>query len=303
MEKENTEKKQESVSIFESIKALIAKVDTAKVIKEDELKLVSNALTSKLNDRFEEGLVEGKKVADIETSENIPLLVKKLDEEFTKSLIESVDAVDVAYTKILTKLTERCEKVLKNPVVSEKLVGKLSSFIDAYITEAIGEKPVVAAEKSARLEKFYEDVRQAVFVNNEDIQSTIVKKTSEVEAEVKQLKESLNEALKAKVALNEQLNATKKGEFIDEKVESLAPIVEKRVREYFKDTSYAEVKESCDSVIKRIQEDVDTEAAGETKIAPKGKTLTESSTHDIDSTGDIMDTYAAQIKQAQRFRK
>jgi uncharacterized membrane protein YheB (UPF0754 family) len=303
METKENEKKQEPVSIFESIKALIAKVDTAKVIKEDELKLVSDALTGKLNERYEEGLVEGKKVADAETAEEIPKLLKKMDEDFTKTLIESVDGVDTAYTKILTKLTERCEKVIKNPIISEKLVTKLSSFIDAYITEAIGEQPVVEVEKAKQLKKFYEDVREAVLVNNEEIQESIAKKTSAVEAEVKQLKESLNEALKAKVTLNEQLNATKKSELIDSKVESLAPIIEKRVREFFKDTSYAEVKESVDSVIKRIQADADKEALTEAKPAPKGKTISESVTNETDSSGDIMDTYAARINQINRFSK
>ena len=206
--------------------------------------------------------------------------------------------MDTKYTKIIKSIYEKCAAVLNKPIVSEKLVKRISTFLDAFLAECIGEKEIVDADKLQRLEKFYNNVREDVLISNEEIQKTLSEKLASVDEETKKLKESLNEALMVRIKLTEELNAKKKDELLAIELKECTPEVAKRVRTLFEKSSYAEVKTGLSKAIVTVENEINVEHSEAKHAAPLSETIKEGQPAAVNGEvpQNIMDIYVNQIK-------
>jgi hypothetical protein len=292
---ENTEETADKT--LEALKALIAQVNKAAKLDETELQPLVDEFKKLVQEKFDAGKAAGKEEvkAEVETlkTENTKQL-KDIDGEYTKLFKESIDLLESKYTKILEKLATFAETKFKNPKTNMVLVEKISKFFDAYIDEAIGEKPIVESEKLARLQKFYDNIRESVQFSNEDLQKTIAEKSVEVDKELKTVKESLNTALKDRIVLVQENNKFKKEELLSKELSNKPKIIVEKVRTALKDADLKVVTESIKDTIKKVESEIDDEHAAESeKHKPSGERIVESATARTDgSAPDVMEAYA-----------
>lgn len=228
---------------------------------------------------------------------------KEFDLEATKLLKESVDLLETKYTKVLDKLCTLAEKKLRTGGANMVVVEKLSKFIDAYIDEAVGEQPVVDSEKLARLQKFYDNVRESVQFSNDELQTVIAKKTAEIESELKTIKESLNKEIAGKIELVQENNKFKKEEILSSKLAGKRHVIVEKVRSSLKDADLKTVTESINSVIDKVETELDLEHSTEADKTkkPSGEHIVESSTQVEPGVDNVMDVYAQQINRISQL--
>jgi len=287
---EDKENKNE-ISILESLKEMIKKIDKDKVITEAEINSLSQIIEQKLAKKFEDGVAAGISESKEKMAE--------FEKQCTETLLETIDKVDTVYTNILNSLYEKCKKVLGKPIVSEKLVNRISKFLDTFLEECIDEKDVLDKDKLQRLEKFYNNVRESVLISNDEIQRVISEKLASIDQETQKLKESLNEALKSRIQLTEELNSMKKKELLDSELKNCTPEVAKRVRAFFEITPFAEIKAKLDETIKLIENEINTEHSELKQKSTKSESILEMAPVSIDKKieqNDIMDFYVKQIQ-------
>jgi len=210
--------------------------------------------------------------------------------------------LETKYTKILENLTTFADKKLKSPKANMVVVERLSKFIDAYIDDAIGDKPIVEAEKMARLTKFYDMIREQVQFSNDEMQTTIAKKVSEVDKELKTVKEALNTEIAGKMTIVQENNKFKKEELLSNELAGKRKVIVEKIRTQFKDADLKLVTESIKTAIKTAEDDIDADHANEAEKVNKDKhvdgVIKESSTLDPEhSQRDVMDVYAEQLNQ------
>ena len=289
---------------LEALKNFLSEIQKAAdgKLTDEQLKLLENKFKEIISSNTEATIAEATKTLEAKITEATDAKLKEVDVEYTKLFKESIDLLESKYTTIINDLTETAKKTVNSPERNKKLAEKISKFLDTFLLEAIGEKPIVDTVKMQRLEKFYDNVRQSVFVSNEDLHEQVSKKVEAVDGDMKQIKESLDKVLAEKITLNEQLNSFKKEQLLSESLKGKTEIIAEKVRKEFKDASLQQVTEAIKDTIVKIESNIDTEHAIEADKAKTPNTrIVESSTADTSAGKDVMDLYAGIINRAAKM--
>jgi hypothetical protein len=286
---------------MEFIDELISKLE---VEINDEVK---TDLGAKISEILREMYNLGKSdITEVE-QELSPEELEELDGEYRDAVERVTTKMEKFYTSCLEKTKQKvakkiCDVKEKNKAGRKKLIESVNSFINSFVTEKIKPDAIIESEEVARLKAFYDSIRNAVFVHNDEIKKTITEKVSEIDSVVKVLKEKYTESIKDRIVLKEKLASFEKGELIREAIEDLEPKLARNVRRRLLTESVESIKKDTEKIIteeRKILDVEDSELINESNSNKRPKELiTESSTG---KTGDpaksVMDVYAEESRR------
>lgn len=197
-------------------------------------------------------------------SDSVTLRESEIKAEYDE-LSEKYCAKRIAEETEAVKSTLIEEYDLKLENLEQKVVARLTSFIDHLITEQISDEAIekiaiseVAAPIVDKIRKIYAEH----YISLDTEGSTQIKESVQ---SVKKLEKQLSEAIADKMNLQEKMDKTAGYLLISEKVGGLTESHKERVVKMFKDKKFDVISEQIDNFIGLIKESKQTTAKPEAK--------------------------------------
>lgn len=232
-------------------------IDAAKeIIKEHDEKIISEA-KAEIN---EEQLKTITEQTESQVKERAAKVLSDFDEYVLAECKNVIEKLSYLGIKKINSLNEQHAKEKENLISEQKdvITSKIDKYLDSIVKDHLPEKEILNEQRIARLETFYNNVRELSEVSNEDVQNVISKKVEEVESESKVLKEQLDAALKDKIELKKINQKYEKDSFISSKIKDLRPNVSKLVCESVSGLSLSDTKEKIDTIISAAESGIDS---------------------------------------------
>jgi hypothetical protein len=286
------------LNLFEQV---IEKLDTEKKLEasiRSEMIASAEAMISEYTDAV-------KSEAEVTLKESVEQSVKEKAAEVLAAFDEYVLAENTQLFERLSKAGVENVQALKEKFEAEKseliseqkkvLAEQLDAYLDATVAEYLPKGQVLNEARIARLETFYNNVRELSKVSNEELQETIATKVAEIDGEAKMLKEQLDAALKAKIDLKGKVDALEKEKFLAESTKDLRPKIAELVLESAAKLNLTETKSKFSTLVERAEGIIDQRRAArsdERKTAVREQVLNEHK-KPVEPV-NVIDAYASQ---------
>ena len=218
--------------------------ETLAILSEDSVDAIEQAFTTKLTLAVEAALSE----QDEEYSQKLEKLLEAIDRDATIKLKRVVSTIDTANVRKLKMVVGRYNKVLTEDAKKFKknLVGSMSSFIDAYIDDAIQAETLNEAVRNKTATNVLENLRDVLAVDsalmNESVKDALKDGKGRIDAlanEVKKLKRQnaivVEKAERAEAAL-----------ILEQKTAGMSPARKKHMMKTLGDKSVEFINENFD---------------------------------------------------------
>ena len=289
------------LNLFEQV---IDKLDTDKKLEAStRSEIISSAealIAEYANEVKAESQVTLKEQVEKEVKEKAAEVLAAFDEYVLNENTQLFERLSKASIENVKMLKEKFEAE-KAKLISEQkkiLAEQLDKYLDATVEEYLPKNQVLNEARIARLETFYNNVRELSKVSNEELQETIQTKVKEIDGEARVLKEQLDAALKAKIDLKTKVDSLEKEKFLVEKTKDLRPKIAEIVLESASKMNLAETKEKFSVLVERAEGIIDRRRAAKTderKHVVREQVLNESK-KPVEKV-DVIDAYASQYEK------
>jgi hypothetical protein len=277
---------EQKMKLKEKLKAL------ADVLTEDQLVSLEEQIKTMVSDevalRVEEKTTELDKEAELYCEQE----VEKRVAEIKETLIEQYD--------------EKLEE-LENTIVE-----KVDQFLEMEVTSQISDEMIEKVAMNETFKPIVEGIQKLFEEKYVALDSEGNKVLAETKAEVKELKDKLNEAYAEKLELSKLAESAAVKLKISEKTEDLTESQKQRVKVFFEDKSFDEVESKIDSFVEMIsetaEEDKDKTIIAEeknfsTEDGTIEKTIEEANVANVNESEEVEQKtpYHSTINTAQKF--
>lgn len=145
----------------------LLKTATNGILTEDVLKEIQTAFNNSVDEKVkihvEKALVE----QDGDYANKLKHLLEVVDRDHTKKLLKVVEAIDINHSAKLKRMVKKFNVEATSDAKNFKntIVNNVSTYLEAYLDEAIPAKKIQEAVKSKRAEIVLEQIRQILGVN------------------------------------------------------------------------------------------------------------------------------------------
>lgn len=309
-------------------KALVAIGLSEDSITDESLKPITDAVTTTLAAERQQILEEGFAKAKSEMSEKLEEANKQLvalkesqQQQITKTLdnaantlksfddvaVELFEAYHAKFQAMLTEHTQRLNAewqakydALNESALTTDAASTIQTFINENLVTVLPEQKVIDAVKVSRLEKFYENVREACLISDNEIQSAIAAKLEMIDEKFNKLHENYNAVLAEKVDLQKKLDVKERREIVTEALKNIPTQNRRMFLESARKQDTAWLKENVDSLInehskfQEVERNVLVEKIAQDSI-PLGASEQQILSENFSQSNDIMSFYAAAV--------
>ena len=201
--------------------AELLKTQTEGILSEESLKEIetvfNNSVEEKAKLHVEKALLE----QDADYAAKLKNLLEVVDKDHTKKLLKVVEAIDNNHSHKLQLLVAKFNKELNNNAkgFKDSIVNNISTYLEAYLDEAIPAEKLTEAVKSKRAEVVLEQIREMLGIDmavaQKSIKSAIVdgkrqideanRRLEAAQKELKQIKEEYSKS-SSELVLEKKLN-------------------------------------------------------------------------------------------------
>lgn len=211
--------------------AELLKKQTEGILSDESLKEIENVFNKSVEEKAKLHVEKALMEQDADYAGKLKNLLEVVDKDHTNKLLKVVEAIDNNHSHKLQLLVAKFNKELNNNAKSFKdsIVNNISTYLEAYLDEAIPSEKLNEAIKAKRAEVVLEQIREMLGVDmavaQKSIKSAIVdgkrqideanQRLEAAQKELKQIKEEYSKSA-SELVLEKKLNAVsgKKKEYL-----------------------------------------------------------------------------------------
>ncbi len=245
---------------------------------------------------------------DDKHSDAVKKLVEAIDADVTGKTKKLVEAIDKDHTAKMRKVAEHYEGKL----VNEKLAKSVSNYLDEYVKDVMPEKIVVNEAKLGRLEKFYEQLRELVMINDEKFQSEIKEAVLDAKGIIESKDKEIDKLMMEKAELKAKMSIKEAKTTLESKVKDLSPKMKLYLESFFKDADVKTIEGKFDEAVKaykdeegkarqKLVESASEKAKVQSPVIQEGEVKPQGQTAVVTEAKDpMLDIYAKSVAKTLR---
>jgi hypothetical protein len=240
--------------------AELLKSQTEGILSEDSLKEIENVFNKSVEEKAKLHIEKALIDQDADYAAKLKNLLEVVDKDHTNKLLKVVEAIDSNHSHKLQLLVAKFNKELNSNAkgFKDSMINNVSTYLEAYLDEAIPAEKLTEAIKSKRAQVVLEQIKEMLGVDtavaSKSIKSAIVdgkrqideanQRLEAAQKELKQIKEEYTKS-KSELVLEKKLNtvsgkkkdylkkvlAGKSAEFISENFDYASNLFEKSTSE------------------------------------------------------------------------
>jgi len=303
----------------------ILKEATKDLLSEETLKVISEAIDSKAqekvqlaveaalvkqDDEYASKLQSVLEAIDADHTEKLDKIVSRIDEVHAAKFKKALDLLDESHSSKLEQIVKLYEKALTEDakVFKESLVDQMSNYIEMYLDKAIPAEQIKEATENTRSRKILAEVKRLIGVSdmfvNENIQEALLDGKSQIDG----AKAKIAELEKQNKLITEKAENLEKTLFLEKKLENFPPAKKDYMIRVLSEKTMTSIKENFNYVSemyeKKEMEDMETlkesaspKTKGVDRVAPKEVINESKSFNSADDVGDkyVAETYVSEF--------
>lgn len=289
----------------------LLKQATNDILTEDTLNQIEQAFNVAVQDKVkihvEKALVE----QDNDYANKLKHLISVIDQDHTKKLLKVVEAIDENHSKKLVQIVEKYNKELNTDAkkFKDSVVNNISTYLEAYLDEAIPVKKINEAVESKRSALVLEQIKEMLGIDSavakKAVRSAIIDGKHQIDEAYKKLEVAQKEAnllkeeysrVKSELVLEKKLTNVK-----GKKKEYLGRVLKGKTAEFITENfDYASnlFDKSESERLRTIKEEATNTTTSTSVDRPVFiEEQTQSNTDDNFEMGAYMNPYLAELKK------
>ena len=218
------------------------------ILSEESLTAIENAFNERLQLHIEKALIEQDELY----AEKLETLLGAINKDQSEKLVKVVEAIDSNNAKKLLNIVKKYESEMGGSAGQFKtqLVENLSSYLDAYIDEAIPAEAINEAVRNKQAITVLEGLRKTLAVDSALMKESIKDAVIEGKQQIEEATEKAQAVLKENAALKNELSNLKKQALIESKTSGMPATKKEYMKKILNDKELTFVKENFDYVSK-----------------------------------------------------
>lgn len=202
--------------------------DGSPAINEETAKVISEAFDGAVQEKtkVQVSLEVESATAKLDKDHTIKLktLLEKIDDDHTKKLQLVVSTITENHTNKLKTLVERYRKTINEKAgeFSEKLIGKISNYMDLYLEKAIPATQLEEAVANTHATKQLNQIRKFIGLDPAQLNESVKHTITQGRKQIDDLKAQLNEAYKENLVLSETHKKAKSSVILEQKTKGMS---------------------------------------------------------------------------------
>lgn len=244
---------------FEDILKSINNDILTEEVKSDIVKVFNEAVESSVSKLVEERstiLIENelKKMDDDHTAK-MKTLVEAIDEDHSKKFQEAIQLIDQDHCTKFEKIVEKYEKELKEGAITvrNELGKKISTFLDAYLTESIPVQDLKEAVQNVQARKILDDIRKIASVDPEYINESVKEGIKDGHQTIEKLRKDLNQKIKENVEISNKFQTFEASMLLEKKTRDLPDYKKKAVYRLLEGKSTKDIEKNFKFIVEMVE--------------------------------------------------
>ena len=218
------------------------------VLSEESVNAIENAFKDKLNLHVESALAKQDELY----ASKLQSLLEAINKDHSEKLVKVVEAIDKNNSAKLINIVKKYETELNESAVNFKnqIVNNISTYLEAYIDEAIPAEAIEEATKNKQALAVLEGLRKTLAVDSALMKESIKDAVVEGKQQIEEATEKATALQTENAKLKKQIDDMNKNLFIESSVAKMTPSKKEYIKKILSDKDLKFVKENFDYVSK-----------------------------------------------------
>jgi hypothetical protein len=210
----------------------LLKTATQDILTEETLKEIESAFNTSVEDKVKIHVEKALAEQDSDYAEKLKSLLEVVDKDHTQKLIRVVEAIDNNHSHKLKLLVSKFNKELNHNAnaFKDSIINNISTYLEAYLDEAIPAEKINEAVKSKRASMVLEQIKEILGVDTAVASKAIKTAVIDGKRQIDEANTKLEAAQKELQQLKEEYSSTKSELVLEKKLTK----VDGKKKEYLK---------------------------------------------------------------------
>jgi hypothetical protein len=279
--------------------------DVQKILTEDTLKALQEAIDTKVELAQEAALIE----QDDQYATKLKSLIKTIDEDHSKKMKRILEAHDKDKAAKLVSIVKRYDREQAKDLINFKklTIESVGAFIDEFINETVSKEDLKQAVNNKSAYNILSGLRKSLAVGSAVMKESVSDMVLEAKTELEAVRKE-NEKIKANYKiLKEAKETSEKKLFLEQRSSKFSEDKRKFITKALSDKSVEFIKENFDYTVrlfdkqdKKNTQVIKEEAIQQRKHKPDFVKPEKVITEKVNNTNDTSDMYVTEMEK-QRF--
>lgn len=218
------------------------------ILSEESVNAIEQAFTNKLNLHVESALAKQDEIY----ASKLESLLEAINTDHSNKLVKVVEAIDRNNAQKLISVVKKYEAELNESASNFKdsLVGNISTYLEAYIDEAIPAESIQEATKNKQALSVLEGLRKTLAVDTALMKESIKDAVIEGKQQIEEATQQATQLATENANLKKQIDDMNKNLFIESRVSKMPQSKKEYIKKILSDKDLSFVKENFDYVSK-----------------------------------------------------
>jgi len=218
------------------------------ILSEESVNAIEQAFTNKLNLHVESALAKQDEIY----ASKLESLLEAINTDHSNKLVKVVEAIDRNNAQKLISVVKKYEAELNESASNFKdsLVGNISTYLEAYIDEAIPAESIQEATKNKQALSVLEGLRKTLAVDTALMKESIKDAVIEGKQQIQEATQQATQLATENANLKKQIDDMNKNLFIESRVSKMPQSKKEYIKKILSDKDLSFVKENFDYVSK-----------------------------------------------------
>jgi hypothetical protein len=275
--------------------------DVQKILTEESLTAIEEAVTSKVDKAVEAALLEQDEVH----AGKLELFVKKIDEEHSKKTKKIMESIEKNNASKLLKVVKKYEREIQNEAVKFKklMIGSISSYLEEFLSESISKEELQTAVRNKTAYTVLENLRKVLTIDSALMNGSIQDAVLDGKVKLEEKDNTIKSLQKQVKLLKESNDKTSKALILEQKTVGFPKHKKDFVIKALSDKSPEFIEENIDYTIRLFDKSeksklkvIKEEAIEQRKFKPDFVQTEKVVTENINTNND-MDEYMSELSK------
>lgn len=210
----------------------LLKKATNDILSEETLKDIETAFNTSVEDKVKIHVEKALAEQDSDYANKLRHLLEVVDKDHTNKLLKVVEAIDNNHAQKLKLMVKKFNKELNGSASSFKnnMINNISTYLEAYLDEAVPAKKLVEAVKSKRAQVVLEQIKEILGVDSAVSKKAVRSAVIDGKRQIDEANRRLEAAQKELKTIKEQYSRSSSELVLEKKLAT----VEGKKKEYLK---------------------------------------------------------------------